>query len=200
MRKASLARPDVYQGILEKAEKVFREFGYAKTTVGDIAHAAGMSPANVYRFFESKAAIHEALTGVILGRGEELAQKIAKERGPVARRLKRLIVEMHRFTREQYLQESRVHEIVTRAMDEQWGVIQAHIQRVKALYIALIGEGMRTGEFEGSAASMRAICVFNAAIPFCHPQIVSEQFAEDQGRQAAAMADFLVQALKGRRR
>ena len=43
--------------IIATAEKLFREIGYQKTTVADIARALGMSPANVYRFFDSKKAL-----------------------------------------------------------------------------------------------------------------------------------------------
>ncbi len=50
--------PDTRERILVVAERLFRELGYQKTTVGDIAKALHMSPANVYRFFDSKKAIH----------------------------------------------------------------------------------------------------------------------------------------------
>jgi AcrR family transcriptional regulator len=41
---------DVRERILVTAERLFREIGYQKTTVADIAKALRMSPANVYRF------------------------------------------------------------------------------------------------------------------------------------------------------
>ncbi|MBV8063194.1 MAG: hypothetical protein JOY51_06335, partial [Nevskia sp.] len=45
----------------------------------------------------------------------------------------------------------------------------------------------------------RGTCVFNAIMPFCHPQLVAEKFAADQGVQAAMMADFLIEALRAKR-
>ena len=39
--------PDTRERILVVAERLFREIGYQKTTVGDIAKALHMSPANV---------------------------------------------------------------------------------------------------------------------------------------------------------
>jgi len=48
---------DVRERILVVAERLFREIGYQKTTVSDIAKALQMSPANVYRFFDSKKSI-----------------------------------------------------------------------------------------------------------------------------------------------
>jgi len=52
---------DTRDRILEVAERLFRQIGYQKTTVGDVAKELRMSPANVYRFFESKKASHEAV-------------------------------------------------------------------------------------------------------------------------------------------
>jgi len=195
MRNAAQTQPETRDRILAEAERVFRAYGYAKTTVADIARACGMSPANVYRFYESKAAINEAITALILKRQEDLALSIAAERRPAAQRLKKLIVEMHRFTCEQYLNESQVHEIVAKAMDEQWSVIDAHIERLRLLYRAVIDDGVRAGEFAGKDVELRGTCVFNAIMPFCHPQLVAEKFAGDHGAQAAMMADFLIEAL-----
>ena len=47
------------------AERLFREIGYQKTTVADIAKVLRMSPANVYRFFDSKKAIHEGVARAV---------------------------------------------------------------------------------------------------------------------------------------
>ena len=52
------AEVDVRERVLVTAERLFREIGYQKTTVADIAKVLRMSPANVYRFFDSKKAIH----------------------------------------------------------------------------------------------------------------------------------------------
>ena len=51
--------PDTRERILVVAERLFRQIGYQKTTVADIAKELRMSPANVYRFFDSKKAIQD---------------------------------------------------------------------------------------------------------------------------------------------
>ncbi len=195
MRSASLTQPEIRDRILGEAEYLFRSIGYSKTTVADIAKACGMSPANVYRFFESKTAINQAITQVILARMEAIAESFLHEPGPASVRLRKLILAGHRFSREQYLQESRVHEIVIKAMDEQWAVVDAHIERISICYRRLIDQGVHSGEFAADDVAQRSQCVFNAVLPFCHPQLVAERFAQDNGVQAEAMADFLVRAL-----
>jgi len=54
-----------------------REIGYQKTTVADIAKVLRMSPANVYRFFDSKKAIHEGVARALMGGVEQATEAIA---------------------------------------------------------------------------------------------------------------------------
>ena len=65
---------DTRERILVVAERLFREIGYQKTTVADIAKVLRMSPANVYRFFDSKKAIHEGVARSLMGEVEIEAQ------------------------------------------------------------------------------------------------------------------------------
>jgi len=58
---------DTRERILVVAERLFRQIGYQKTTVADIAKELRMSPANVYRFFESKKAIHQSVARSLMG-------------------------------------------------------------------------------------------------------------------------------------
>jgi AcrR family transcriptional regulator len=60
------ARPRVLasertERILEEAQRLFSEFGYAGTRMTDVAAAIGVTKPIVYRYFESKQALFEAL-------------------------------------------------------------------------------------------------------------------------------------------
>ena len=54
--------------ILTEAERLFRHYGYSKTTMADIADGCDMSAANLYRFFPSKLALVEAICSRIISR------------------------------------------------------------------------------------------------------------------------------------
>src|SRR6187455_2262994 len=51
----------VREQIVEAARKHFSRYGYEKTTVSDLAKAIGFSKAYIYKFFDSKQAIGEAI-------------------------------------------------------------------------------------------------------------------------------------------
>src|SRR5271165_6646416 len=114
--------------ILSEAKRLFRHYGYAKTTVADIAEACAMSSANVYRFFPSKSAINEAICGLIISKLEGQLCKIATSGGPASQRLTQFIERVAHYTSETHTNEKKVHDMVVVAMDENWGPIQRHLQ------------------------------------------------------------------------
>jgi AcrR family transcriptional regulator len=76
--------------IVEVAERLFRQIGFQKTTVVDIARELQMSPANVYRFFTAKSEINEAVCMDLLSKIEAEAEKIAASRGTGAQKIRNL--------------------------------------------------------------------------------------------------------------
>ena len=140
--------PDTRERILVVAERLFREIGYQKTTVADIAKVLRMSPANVYRFFDSKKAIHEGVARSLMGEVEDAAQAIATRPGPAAGRLRELMTSIHRMNSERYVGDSKLHEMVEIAMEESWEVCVAHMERITQTIGAVIAEGAASGEFE----------------------------------------------------
>uniref|UniRef100_UPI0005B2A79B TetR/AcrR family transcriptional regulator n=1 Tax=Methylobacterium sp. B34 TaxID=95563 RepID=UPI0005B2A79B len=89
--------PDTRSRILATAGTYFREIGYQKTTVADIARTLKMSPANVYRFFESKKAINEAVLERLIGESEAVILGIADRPGlDATARLAAAIEALHR--------------------------------------------------------------------------------------------------------
>ena len=94
---------DVREKILVTAERLFREIGYQKTTVADIAKALQMSPANVYRFFDSKKSINTGVARRLMGEVEQAAQTIAASKGSAAERLRELLTTVHQMNSARYV-------------------------------------------------------------------------------------------------
>src|SRR3979411_682100 len=94
--------PDTRERILVVAERLFREIGYQKTTVADIAKMLRMSPANVYRFFDSKKQSNEVGPARLGGEVGGGAHPMATGPQPAARRLRELMTSIHRMNSERY--------------------------------------------------------------------------------------------------
>jgi AcrR family transcriptional regulator len=189
--------PDTRERILVVAERLFREIGYQKTTVADIAKALRMSPANVYRFFDSKKSIHEGVARGLMGGVEDAADAIAARQGSAASRLRELMATIHRMNSERYVGDSKLHEMVACAMEESWEVCVAHMERITQAIGAVIAQGIASGEFEAPDVPLAAMCACTAMMRFFHPQMIA-QCANKPGPSLDQMIDFVLAGLAPR--
>lgn len=182
--------------ILKEAERLFRLYGYAKTTVSEIASACGMSPSNVYRFFPSKSAINDAICDRIISELERRLAAIARAPLSASERIASLIIELHRMTVETILDQKKVSEMFVAAMEERWEAIDAHIDRVQGLFTEVISAGIESGEFRSQNPLRAAVCARTAIVPLWHPVIVAQCGSRDDRATPEEMAAFVLAALK----
>jgi len=188
--------PDTRERILVVAERLFRQLGYQKTTVADIAKELRMSPANVYRFFDSKKAIVEGVARVLMGEVEEAGQAILKKPGPAALRLRELLSTVHRMNCERFVGDSKLHEMVEIAMEESWEVCVAHMKTVTETIGGVIAQGVASGEFEAADIPLAAMCTCQAMVGFFHPQLIAQaQSKPKPGPSIDQMIDFVLAGL-----
>ncbi|MCP3459961.1 TetR/AcrR family transcriptional regulator [Bradyrhizobium sp. CCGUVB23] len=188
---------DTRERILEVAERLFRQIGYQKTTVGDIAKELRMSPANVYRFFESKKAIHQSVARALMGEVELEAQRIVAQPGPVRDRFRQLLTTIHRMNTERYVGDSKLHEMVEIAMQEDWDVCVAHMECIASIIGQMIAQGAASGEFEAPDLQLASLCACTAMMRFFHPQMIA-QCATKPGPTIDQMIDFVIAGLSPR--
>ena len=186
--------PDTRERILVVAERLFRQLGYQKTTVADIAKELRMSPANVYRFFDSKKSIHEGVCRRLMGEVENASADIAARSGPASVRLRELIATIHRMNSERYVGDSKLHEMVEIAMEESWEVCVAHIQCVTETIGGVIAQGVASGEFKVADIPLAAMCTCHAMVAYFHPQMIAQ--ARDKPKPTIdQMIDFVLAGL-----
>ncbi|MGY0575650.1 TetR/AcrR family transcriptional regulator [Bradyrhizobium sp. RDM12] len=188
---------DTRDRILEVAERLFRVIGYQKTTVGDIAKELRMSPANVYRFFESKKAIHQAVARSLMGEVELEAQRIVARPGPVPERFRELLTTINRMNTERYVGDSKLHEMVEIAMQEDWDVCVTHMECIARVIGQMIAQGAATGEFDAPDLQLASLCACTAMMRFFHPQMIA-QCATKPGPSIDQMIDFVIAGLSPR--
>ena len=195
---AEHVEPDTRERILVVAERLFRQLGYQKTTVADIAKELRMSPANVYRFFESKKAIHEGVARGLMGEVEDAVHAVAEKPGPAAVKLRELLLTINRMNTERYVGDAKLHEMVEIAMQESWDVCNAHIQLVNENIAGVIAEGVASGEFDVPDVGTAALCVCTGMVRFFNPQMIA-QTLDKPGTTIDQMIDFLLAALAKRK-
>lgn len=181
--------------IVTMAEKLFRDIGYQKTTVADIARALAMSPANVYRFFSSKREINETVASRLIGEVEAAVEAIVEGPGSAATRLGAVIRTVHEMNAERYVRDAKIHEMVRAALAESWPLVEGYISRMNARVARLIAQGIEAGEFRSGDPVALAACVNTAGVRFSHPGLMME-CARMENPTLEQMSDFILRALR----
>ena len=192
---------DTRARIMQTAEALFRRMGYTKTAVADIAAELRMSPANIYRFFDSKNAIVDAICQRCLLEVEEKVWAVARSKAPAADRLEKLILEVLAYHKENFVADQHVAELVMAAIENSWDAIKAHKGVIHHVVELVLRDGIDAGEFDLVDPRETAELMMRSLITFCHPLLVSERVeeGEDVEAQARASVRFLLRAITPRR-
>jgi AcrR family transcriptional regulator len=186
---------DVRERILATAERLFREIGYQKTTVADIARELRMSPANVYRFFDSKKSINAGVARRLMGEVEQASRTVVSRRtGPAAERLRELLTTINRMNSDRYVADAKMHDMVAAAIEEDWDVCKVHMECIIGTIAAVIADGAASGEFRVADVGVAAQCTCAAMVRFFHPQLIAE-CADKPGPTLDQMIDFVIAGL-----
>jgi AcrR family transcriptional regulator len=172
--RADIKMSDTRNRIIVTAERLYRELGYQKTTVADIARELDMSPANVYRFFRSKDEINDAVGHRLLEEVISAVATISAEGGTAAERLRAALTALQRFHVERFTVEKKLHDLVAIAISDNWPMVHEYVQRMDTIFAGIIADGMASGEFRKSDPITAARCVHTAMIRYGHPRLMVE--------------------------
>jgi AcrR family transcriptional regulator len=156
--------------IVTAAHEYFAHYGYAKTTVSDLAREIGFSKAYIYRFFESKQAIGEAIVCECLDEIFIKAREAVQSGRDANDKLRRFAKTVTSATLDVAFNDRKIYEVATHASSENWAPVQAYIERLQALLEDILKEGRESGQFERKTPideTCRAI--YYALLPFMDP-------------------------------
>jgi len=183
------------QQILAAADEHFRHYGYGKTTVADLARAIGLSSAYIYKFFESKQAIGQAIVQLTLTEITDELQRIAEERTSTSDRLRRIFQTVARRGLELFFNQRKMHDIAVTACIEHWPEVVQYKERLGHILAQVIGEGRENGDFEKKTPLDETVhAILHSMVAFLHPIMLEDCLDEAEG-QALAIANLVLRSL-----
>ena len=182
--------------ILDIAAAHIRKFGLKRTTIVGIASEAGMSHANIYRYFPSKQALFEAVTEHWLRPLEATIREIRDGPDPAYDKLERIVGTVHAAYREKLENDPDIFAVFAEATQAGLGIARRHRNRLQAELARTIEEGMSGGGFAQSDQRRALALVFDALHRFIHPNAVLLD-AEATRAQLDARFERMVRLLLG---
>jgi AcrR family transcriptional regulator len=160
--------------IVKVATRIFREIGFHKTTVADIAREMHMSPANVYRFFNARAEIIDAVCADLLSKIEAEAQIIAASQNTATQNIIDLVKLMEAAYYKQFQFDRNLYDLIKEAITENWRAMGQHATKMTAIFEQIILSGMESGEFRRGDPTLAARLFQTAFTRFCDPRLIVE--------------------------
>jgi AcrR family transcriptional regulator len=164
----SKAEPADVRLLAIAADHLKRSGAKAVTLVG-IAEAAGMTHANVYRYFPSKAALIDAVADRWLKALEVVIAQIADAPDPADDKLERLIQAVARAHRDLLTEDRHLFDVYCDATGTSRALVRKHRARLRQLIERVIDEGIATGKFDPLDRDRALAFVGDAAHRFINP-------------------------------
>jgi AcrR family transcriptional regulator len=163
----------IRQQIIDAADAHFARFGYGKTTVADLAKAVGFSKAYIYKFFESKQAIGEAICAQCLEKIMSAATAAVHEARTPTEKFRKLFSTITAKSTELLFQEKLLYDLAANSATEQWPSALGYLARVEASLREIILQGREAGEFERKTPiDETSSAIMLAMQPFMHPLLL----------------------------
>lgn len=182
--------------IIESANEHFRKNGYRKTSVADLAKAIGVSSAYVYRFFESKQAIGEAICGMALGKINAAMHEVANSELSASNRLRKLYTTLLDKGLEIFFNERKLHEIAIEAAENRWCATTHYHETKYQVVTKILQDGRASGEFERKTPLDEVVmAIVETLYPFSHPILLQQSEPEVLHQRAVAVSNLVLRSL-----
>jgi AcrR family transcriptional regulator len=155
--------------ILEIARVHIRKFGAARATIVGVAQDAGMTHANVYRYFPSKATLFEEITASWLRPIETRLREVAEGPAPADDKLDSMLMTVHRAYRQKLESDPALFDLLIEALEGDRPVARRHRARVQSEVQRVVEEGIASGAFAMNDRRRAMALIFDAAHRFIHP-------------------------------
>ncbi|TWC47223.1 TetR family transcriptional regulator [Pseudomonas sp. SJZ080] len=183
---------DIRDQIVAAANEHFSQYGYGKTTVSDLAKAIGFSKAYIYKFFDSKQAIGEAICANCLAEiVAAVEQAINVEGLSPTERFRRLVKTVIATGVNLFFNDRKLYDIAAFAASESWTSTQAYDAQIKSFVSQIVREGREIGEFERKTPLDETVEAIHLALrPFVNPLLL--QYNLDFVEEAPMLTSNLI--------
>ena len=195
MKKTETKRAE----IIETAERRFREAGYNKTTMAEIADDLNMSAANLYRFFKSKQDIAAACCERCLGeRGECLSAVTKQQDLSAGEKLLAFVLEDIRYTFERAENEPKINELIASVTHNRQDIVISKLGEQRELIAEIIEQGNLSGEFNVVDVMKAARAIHSSFTLFEVPIFLPLFTREQLEMMARDLVELLLMGLRKR--
>lgn len=182
---------NVREQIVEAAEEHFSRYGYEKTTVSDLAKVIGFSKAYIYKFFDSKQAIGEAICAKTLSAIIAAVEEAVAGAATPTEKFRRMFKTLVATDVSLFFNDRKLYDIAASAAAEGWPSARAYCERIRQILAEVVREGRESGEFERKTPLDETVHAIDLVMqPYVNPLLL--QYNLDVAEDAPVQLSNLV--------
>ena len=190
------ARDRIFQAALER----IKHYGYGKTTMAEIAADCGMSPGNIYRFFEAKIDIAEAIARFHASEQHARLAAIGRRQDlPADQRLREVLNKRLHENFGLLSRDPKILEMAAVVHRERPLMASEEAAHERVFLAQVIRDGVTAGLFDVADAEFAAEMIQVATMKFNFPQLFSTLPLTKLQREFDGVMDLILKGLKAGR-
>ncbi len=172
-----MARPqtDIEAGrekLLMVVEDLVRERGAADISMTELAASAGMSPSNLYRYFENKEALLEAVAEKWFAGKIAIMERVIATDLPARDKMFAFFAERFAAMVAQYEAEPALYVSYMEIGNQYFEVVRGYVDLADHYLSIIVAEAMEEGYFTGLSIDETVSCINQMIQPYCNPDAV----------------------------
>jgi TetR/AcrR family transcriptional repressor of the ameABC operon len=184
--------------IMDAADRIIQEKGAISFTMTDLATAVGMSPSNLYRFFESKDALAEAMAGEWFAELLVIMEELVSADMPVEEKLYQFFAKRVVIKRARYEDDPELFESYMELGDEHFEVIKGYVDLADHYMASILAEAMDKGYFKGLELDAVVSLVNTMVQPFCNPRLMMQMMHLATEERLRVVIDTILNGMRAK--
>ena len=169
-----MARPqtDIQAGrklLLETVETLVRERGATDIAMTELATRAGMSPSNIYRFFENKEAVLEAVAGEWFADKVAVMEEVVASDMPAREKMVAFFGRRFVLMRTRFEEDPELFKSYCELGDDCREVVRGYVDLGDHYLAMVVADAMEEGYFSSLSIDQTVSLINQMINPYCSP-------------------------------
>jgi TetR/AcrR family transcriptional regulator, repressor of the ameABC operon len=183
--------------LLDVLEHLIRKRGAASITLGELAAEAGMSTANIYRFFANKEALYEASAERWFTPKIRIMEEVVAGDGNARDKLFDFFARRFRLMRDNYLADPDVFVSYLDLGDQHEEIIRGYIDLGDHYLAMIVAQAMDEGYFPGLSIDRTVSLINLMAMSFINPRLIIDLMHSLTEEKVGEIVGAMLAGLKG---
>lgn len=182
--------------LIQTAEVIIRERGAISFTITDLAAESGMSQSNVYRFFENKDALAEAMAGRWFAELITIIEDLVEADMPAEQKLYEFFARRLAIKRTRFEEDPDLFRSYMELGNEHFEVVRGYVDLTDHYMAIILAEAMEEGYFQGLELDKIVSLVNTMVQPFCNPNLMMDMMHLADEDRLRLVIDTILTGLK----